>query len=359
MHLKNDCSAQFSVISALLCLALFLSFGSFNLEASKTDFLNVLKWRSIGPHRGGRVVAVAGHPFNKEVFYFGGTGSGVWKTVDSGETWKNISDGFFKTGSVGTIAVSRSNPNVIYTGMGESCLRGNISHGDGVYKSIDGGKTWSHAGLSDSRHIARIRIHPLNGDIVYAAVLGHAFGPNDQRGVFRSIDGAKTWKKVLFRSNKAGAVDLVMEPGNPMVLYAALWEVRRYAWGFESGGADSSLYKSTDGGLSWKELTANPGLPEGIKGRIGLSISAAKPGRVWAIIEAKKSGIYRSDDSGANWKLISTNADMLQRPWYYSHIKAHPKDADTIYVMNVRFWKSTDSGKSSTEECGSNTTKQP
>jgi photosystem II stability/assembly factor-like uncharacterized protein len=346
MHLKSNISVFISFACVIISLNLFISAGSFALEAADTEFLKVLKWRSIGPHRGGRVVAVTGHPVKKEVFYFGGTGSGVWKSVDSGETWENISDDFFKTGSVGAIAVSRSNPNVIYVGMGESCLRGNISHGDGVYKSIDGGKTWVHAGLPDSRHIARIRIHPLNSDIVYAAVLGHAFGENDQRGVFRSMDGGKSWKKVLFKSTKAGAVDLVFEPGNPQVLYAAFWQVQRFPWGFESGGPDSGIYKSTDGGNSWQDISSNPGLPEGIKGRIGMTISEAKPERVWAIIEAKKSGVYRSDDSGKTWKHVTSDARLLQRPWYYTHIKAHPKYAETFYVMNVNFWKTTDSGKS-------------
>jgi photosystem II stability/assembly factor-like uncharacterized protein len=332
----------------LYLISLLMGTGTLQLTAvdSKPGFPGVLKWRSIGPHRGGRVVAVTGHPVRKEVFYFGGTGSGVWKTSDSGETWKNISDGFFKTSSVGAIAVAHDNPNVIYVGMGESCLRGNISHGDGVYKSKDGGKTWQHIGLEDTRHIARIRIDPLNSNIVYVAALGHAFGANNQRGIFRSMNGGKTWQKILFKGNQVGAVDLVMEPGNSHVLYASFWQVRRFPWGFNSGGSQSAIYKSTDAGDSWQDIGGNPGLPDGIKGRIGLTISEAKPERIWAIIEAKKSGIYRSDDSGDNWTLVSTDANLLQRPWYYSHIKAHPTDADTLFVMNVGFWKSNDAGKS-------------
>jgi len=252
----------------IVCVMSFLCLGVVsNLEAIETDYLKVLKWRSIGPHRGGRVIAVAGHPTKEKVFYFGGTGGGVWKTEDSGDTWRNISDKYFKTGSVGAIAVSRGNPNVIYVGMGECCLRGNISHGDGVYKSMDGGKTWQHMGLSETRHIARVRIHPQNSDIVYAAALGHAFGPNKERGVYRSVDGGKTWKNVLFRSEKAGAIDLVFEPGNPRVLYAAFWETQRSAYGFNSGGPGSGLFKTTDGGATWKDISNNPGLPEGIKGR--------------------------------------------------------------------------------------------
>lgn len=333
----------FIVILGFTLLFIFSAFSQ--LEAVSAEYLKVLTWRSIGPHRGGRVVAVTGHPTKKDVFYFGGTGSGVWKTQDGGNTWKNISDGFFKTSSVGAITVSPANPNVIYVGMGECCLRGNISHGDGVYKSIDNGKTWKHMGLSAARHIARIQVHPQNSDIVYVAALGHAFGHNKERGVFRSMDGGKTWKNILFRSEKAGAIDLVIEPGSPQVLYAVFWEVQRYPWGFVSGGPGSAIYKSGDGGNTWKEITGNPGLPTGIKGRIGLTISPAKPERVWAIIEAKKSGVYRSDDSGNNWKLISTNPELLQRPWYYHHIKADSQDPETVYVMNVGFWKSTDGGK--------------
>jgi photosystem II stability/assembly factor-like uncharacterized protein len=343
MSYKNK-SYHFFVI-LIIGIVLFFITGLPELQAVESEYLKVSKWRSIGPHRGGRVVAVTGHPTKKDVFYFGGTGSGVWKTKDGGETWENISDGFFKTSSVGAITVSINNPNVIYVGMGESCLRGNISHGDGVYKSIDNGKTWQHMGLSDTRHIAHIQVHPQNSDIVYVAALGHAFGPNKERGVYRSLDGGKTWQNILFRSPKAGAIDLVMEPGSPQVIYAAFWEVQRYPWGFASGGPGSAIYKSNDAGNTWKEITGNPGLPKGIKGRIGLTISHAKPGQVWAIIEAEKSGVYRSDDSGDNWKLINNDANLHQRPWYYHHIKADPKDPDTVYVLNVRFWKSIDGGK--------------
>ncbi len=331
-------------IFSMIVIGLFMVTGPVELHAAGAG-LDVLKWRSIGPHRGGRVVAVTGHPVKRDVFYFGGTGSGVWKTEDGGDTWKNCSDGFFKTGSVGAITVSAADPTVVYVGMGEACLRGNISHGDGVYKSVDGGKTWRHMGLADTRHIPRIRVHPRNSDIVYVAALGHAFGPNKERGVFRSMDGGKTWKNILFRSENAGAVDLVLGPGNPRVLYAAFWEVRRYPWGFEGGGPGSAIYKSSDGGDTWKDISKSPGLPRGIMGRIGLSISEAQPERVWAIIEAEKSGVFRSEDGGDNWKLVSTDPNLLQRPWYYHHIKADPVDPDTVYVMNVGFWKSTDGGK--------------
>jgi photosystem II stability/assembly factor-like uncharacterized protein len=325
---------------------LLFSFTGFSKpEPVKSEYLKVLKWRSIGPHRGGRVIAVTGHPTKKDVFYFGGTGSGLWKTSDGGKTWKNISDKFFKTSSVGAITLSPSNPNIIYVGMGECCLRGNISHGDGVYKSIDAGKTWEHMGLANTRHISRIRVHHQNSDILYVAALGHAFGPNKERGVFRSTDGGKTWKNVLFTSDKAGAIDLIMDPVDSRVLYAAFWEVRRFPWGVTSGGPGSAIYKTTDAGATWKDISGNTGLPKGIKGRIGLTVSAASPERIWAIIEAKKKGIYRSDDDGNNWQLITTKPELFQRPWYYHHIKADPRDPNTLYVMNVRFWKTTDGGK--------------
>jgi photosystem II stability/assembly factor-like uncharacterized protein len=313
-------------------------------------FYKALQWRSIGPHRGGRVVAVAGHPTDPLTFYFGGTGGGVWRTTDGGLTWENISDGFFKTGSVGAIAVSEADPNVIYVGMGESCWRGNISPGDGVYKSTDGGKTWKHMGLAETQFIARIRIHPKNPDLVYVAAMGHAFGPNPERGVYRSRDGGKTWEKVLYKSDKAGAVDLAMDPNNPRILYAALYEARRYPWGFVSGGPDSGIYKTTDGGDTWTDITNNPGLPKGLKGRIGITVSPARPDRVWAIIEAEGDGkgLYRSDDGGATWQKVNGDPELVQRPWYYMHVVADPQDPETVYVLNVQFWKSTDGGRTFT-----------
>jgi len=314
--------------------------GFFNPKLNK-----VLKWRMIGPHRGGRVVAVTGHPEKKDVFYFGGTGSGVWKTENGGETWENISDEFFKTSSVGAINVSKANPSIIYVGMGESCPRGNISHGDGVYKSTNNGRTWEHMGLEDTRHIAKIIIHPRNPDIVYVVALGHIFGPNKERGVFKTTDGGKTWEKILYKNEDTGAVDLAMNPEDPNEIYAAMWEVRRYPWGFKSGGKGSSIYKTNNGGKTWKELTNNNGLPKGIMGRIGITISKSKPERVWAIVEAEKKGLFLSDNRGKTWKLISTKPELFQRPWYYHHIEADPKDPDTLYVMNVGFWKTENAGK--------------
>ncbi len=313
---------------------------------------NALKFRCIGPPRGGRVVAVAGHPTDRNTAYFGGCAGGVWKTTDGGTYWENISDGFFRTSAVGALAVSEADPNVIYAGMGESTIRGDVSWGDGVYKSTDGGKTWQNVGLGDTHHIGMIRIHPKNADIVYVAALGHAFGPNVERGVFRTLDGGKSWERVLHVSERAGAIDLALDVSNPRNLYATIWQVHRHFWELVSGGPDSGLWKSTDGGDSWTDISRAKGLPqEGILGKIGVAVSPAKPERVWAIIESddEKSGVYRSDDGGTSWALLTTNRDLMARPWYYMHIFADPQDADTIYINNLKMWKSTDGGKNYTE----------
>ena len=307
--------------------------------------LHALEWRCIGPYRGGRVVAVAGDPVNAAVFYFGACAGGIWKTTDAGTYWENISDAYLPTAAVGAIAVADSDPNVIYVGMGECCIRGDVSHGDGVYRSTDAGKTWMHLGLADTRHIARVRIHPTNPDVVYVAALGHAYGPNNQRGVFRSADGGKTWDHILFRSDKAGAIDLSLDPHNPRILYAAIWEAQRTPWSLTSGGPDSSLYQSTDGGETWTELTNNPGLPAGLKGRIGVAVSPARPGRVWALVEAEDGALFRSDDGGATWQRLSEERNLRLRFWYYGHVFADPQDPDTVYVLNIQAWKSVDGGR--------------
>ncbi|MEW6455232.1 MAG: glycosyl hydrolase [Acidobacteriota bacterium] len=345
---------SFRFYSILIVFALTLCFIS-NLTAQPVskeikpkydlNLYKAMEWRNIGPFRGGRSTAVAGHPDLPYTYYFGGTGGGVWKTEDGGITWVNVSDGFFKTGSVGAIAVAESDPNVVYAGMGERCPRGNVSHGDGVYKSTDGGKTWKNIGLTDSRHIGKIVVHPKNPDIVYVAAMGHIFGPNTERGVFRSKDGGKTWEKILYKDNKTGAVDLVIDPANSRILYAALWEVYRNPWSLNSGGPGSGLHKTTDGGDTWVELTKNPGLPKGIIGKIGIAVSPAKPDRIWAIIEAEDGGVFRSDDGGKTWRLMNRERKLRQRAWYYTHIYADPKDPETIYVLNTGFYKSIDGGK--------------
>ena len=309
------------------------------------DPMTAMRWRNIGPPRGGRVVAVAGDPEESAVFYFGACAGGIWKTDDGGTYWANVSDGFLNTSAVGAIAVSEADHNVVYVGMGEACIRGDVSYGDGVYKSTDAGKTWQHLGLDDSRHISRIRVHPSDSNVVYVAALGHAFGPNDQRGVFRSTDGGKSWERVLFVSEDAGAADLSLDPTNPRILYAAIWEARRTPWSLASGGPGSGIYKSSDGGDTWQNLTLNSGLPKGLKGRIGIAVSPARSGRVWATVEAEDAALFRSDDGGANWENVSDNQDIQGRPWYYQHIFADPQDGDTLWVLNYQAWKSIDGGK--------------
>ena len=309
------------------------------------NFLDKLEWRCAGPFRGGRVGAVAGDAHERNTFYFGSTGGGVWKTQDGGLYWENVSDGFFKRASVGGIAVSLSDPNVIYVGMGESCIRGNVSHGDGVYRSTDAGKTWSHLGLERTRNIGKVRVHPTDPDTVYVAALGHAHGSNPERGVLRSRDGGKTWKRVLYRSANAGAVDLSMDPNNPRILYATIWEAVRRPWELVSGGAGSGVFRSTDGGDTWTEISRAKGLPKSTLGKIGIVASAAKSGRVFAIVEAEDGGVFRSDDFGDNWERGSEDRNLRQRAWYYDHIYADPQDAETVWVLNVDAWRSSDAGR--------------
>jgi photosystem II stability/assembly factor-like uncharacterized protein len=312
---------------------------------AKEQFDNLMKWRCIGPFRGGRVVAVAGDTGDRNVFYFGACAGGVWKTTDGGTYWSNVSDGYFNTSAIGALEVAPSDPNVIYAGTGETAIRIDVSHGDGVYKSTDAGKSWTHIGLSDTRYIAKIRVHPQNPDIVYVAALGHAFGPNAERGVYKSVDGGQTWKQVLFKSDKAGGIDLSIDFNNPRILYAATWETYRNFWHMSSGGDDSSLFRSLDGGDSWQEIKENPGLPDGIWGKVGVAASPARSGRVWALIENEDGGLYRSDDMGETWTRVSDKSDLLSRAWYYVHVTADPQDEDTVYVNNLRLWKSTDGGR--------------
>ncbi len=307
-----------------------------------------LAWRNIGPFRGGRVIAVAGDPQRPLVFYFGSTGGGVWKTTDGGLSWTNCSDGFFKTASVGALAVAPSDPNVLYAGMGETTIRGNVAHGDGVYGSTDGGKSWRHLGLTDTRAIARIRIDPRDPHTVYVAALGHVWGPNEERGLYRSRDGGATWRRILYRDERTGAIDLSIDPTNPRILYAAFWEAGRTPWQLTSGGPGSGLFKSTDGGDNWTEISDAPGLPKGVKGKIGVAVSPARPERVWALIEAEGGGFFRSDDGGAHWTKLNEERELLQRAWYYAHVIADPQNPEVVWVPNVNNWRSIDGGKSFT-----------
>lgn len=305
---------------------------------------NAMEWRSIGPYRGGRSAAVTGVSGKPNLFYFGSTGGGVWRTTDAGNTWSNISDGFFG-GSIGSVAVSEWDNNVIYVGQGEATVRGNVSFGHGMYKSTDAGKTWLFIGLKNSNHITRIRIHPKNSELVYAAVLGDLFKSSEERGVYRSDDGGKNWKRILFANADAGAVDLCMDPNNPRILFASTWRIRRTPYSLESGGEGSALWKSTDGGETWKNISKNEGMPKGIWGIVGVSVSPVNSNRVYAIIENDNGGVYRSDDGGEKWTKMNEDRNLRQRAWYYSKIYADTKDEDIVYVMNVSYHKSKDGGK--------------
>ncbi|HEV8239213.1 MAG TPA: glycosyl hydrolase [Thermoanaerobaculia bacterium] len=382
------------VVSRLAFAAAVLAIALVAAPAARAAYdeslFQAMDFRLVGPFRGGRSTAVTGVPGQPRTFYMGSTGGGVWKTTDGGANWRNVSDRVqeekpyapatvmgdvapgtalseffhqppqkapaptreragdaFRTASVGAIAVAPSDPNVIYVGMGSACLRGNVSPGDGVYKSTDAGETWHRVGLADTQHIAKVRIHPKDPNVVYVAALGHAFGPNAERGVFRTTDGGRSWRKVLFVSDKAGAIDLVMDPSNPRVLYAATYEALRQPWTAISGGPGSGIYKSIDGGDTWRKLSE--GLPEGTLGRIGLAISPVSPNRLWALVEAKeKWGVYRSDDGGRSFRQLSSDRNLIQRAWYYTHIFADPKDASTVYVLNTSMFRSEDGGKNFT-----------
>jgi len=311
--------------------------------------LRGLHWRLVGPYRGGRVVAAAGDPEDRLTFYFGGVNGGVWKTTNAGTSWRNVTDGTSTISGVGAIAVAPSDRNVIWVGTGEACLREDLTHGNGVWRSTDGGETWQHLGLEDTRHIAAVRVHPRDPDVAYVAAMGHAFGPNSERGVFRTLDGGKTWRKVLHLDDETGAADLSMDPNNPRVLYAAMYRLRRTPWTLDAGGGRSGLWKSTDGGDTWAELTRNPGLPRGPLGRIGVAVSPARSNRLWASVEAppedSTGGIFRSDDGGRSWERVNGDQKFMVRLWYYSHVTADPQDENTVYVLNLQTWKSTDAGR--------------
>ena len=340
-----------------LCAILLFSFETVAQRKNKSQKNKVnydqslyssLKFREVGPFRGGRSCAVTGVEGNPNLFYFGSTGGGVWKTTDGGKTYENISDGYFG-GSIGAVAVSKSDPNVIYVGGGEVTVRGNVSSGYGIWKSEDAGETWKSCGLPKSRHIPRIVIDPQNPDIVYAAVLGNIYKPTSERGVYKSTNGGKTWSKVLFESNHAGAVELVIDPNNPRNLYAATWRVKRTPYSLSSGGEGSILWKSTDRGNNWRKISSNKGFAQGILGIIGVTVSPVNSDRVWAIVENKdKGGVYRSDDGGETWSHVNDSRALRQRAWYYSKIYADTKDINKVYVMNVSYHKSTDGGETFT-----------
>lgn len=337
-----------SFLPLLFSLLMVLSSNLFAQKSTKISYPEAvyksIEWRNIGPFRGGRSATVTGVANKPNLFYFGSTGGGVWKTTDAGNTWQNISDRFFG-GSVGAVSVSESDPNVIYVGMGEKTVRGNVSSGDGMWKSVDGGKSWKHIGLSNSRHIPRVRIHPKNSDIVYAAVLGDLYKSSEERGIYKSTDGGKNWSKVLFSNADAGAIDLIIDPNNSRILYAATWKVRRTPYSLESGGEGSALWKSTDEGETWTNIATNKGLPKGIWGISGVSVSPKNSEIVYALIENENGGVYKSSDGGTNWNLINSDRSLRQRAWYYTRIYADSQDENIVYVVNVNYHKSTDGGK--------------
>ena len=328
-----------AVILTGCALALFATLAS----AADPALFGALKWRSIGPYRGGRALAVAGIPGNPDTFYFGSVAGGVWRTSDAGATWQPLTDGT-PISSVGALAIAPSDHNVIYVGTGEAAPRGDMTYGDGVYKSIDGGRTWSHIGLTDSRQIGALIVDPRNADTVLVAAFGHAFGPNAERGVYRTTDGGKSWTRVLYRDEQSGAIDVTFDPNDPSIVYAALWQARRQPWNFSSGGPGSGLYRSRDGGLTWTQLKGN-GLPAGILGRIHVSVSPADSRRIYAMIEAHAGGLYRSDDGGEHWARVNDDGRLTQRAWYFSTVLADPRHADTVYAENTGLFRSTDAGK--------------
>lgn len=309
-----------------------------------TTHLSAIEWRNIGPFRGGRSAAVTGVSGRPNLFYFGSTGGGVWRTTDAGNTWENISDGYFG-GSIGAVAVSEWDNNVIYVGGGEKTVRGNVSYGHGMWKSEDAGKSWRQIGLKDSRHISRVRIHPKNPDLVYAAVMGDLYKSSEKRGIYKSNDGGKTWKRTLFANADAGAVDLVMDPNNPRIMYATTWRIRRTPYSLESGGEGSAMWKSTDGGETWENITSNKGLPKGIWGISGITVSPANSDRLYAIIENEDGGVFRSNDAGETWSKVNKDRSLRQRAWYYTRIYADPKEEDKVFVLNVDYHVSKDGGK--------------
>ena len=345
-------------IPAVLVLATFavLASGPMSLtrvtaQSAEVDpvLYSGMQWRSVGPARGGRSIAVGGSDARPHEYWFGATGGGAWKTTDGGTTWAPMTDGKITMSTVGALGVCQTNPDVVYIGGGEVQFRGNIIQGDGVYRTTDGGTTWAGLGLKDSQAVARLRVHPTQCDTVYAAVLGQTYNDHPERGVFKSSDGGATWKKTLFRDARSGAVDLSIDPKNPNVMFASLWESFRTPWSMSSGGPGSGLFKSTDAGDSWIEITRNPGLPAGLWGKVGVTVSPVDGNRVYALIENDaEGGLYQSDDAGATWTKVSDNRNIRQRAFYYTRLVADPKEKDTVYILNVQFYRSTDAGKTLT-----------
>ena len=326
-------------------LSLLLSLSFYDLNAQyNPEYTEALEWREIGPYRGGRSCAVTGVPGSPNLFYFGATGGGVWRTKDGGNSWENISDGYFG-GSIGAVAVAPSDHNVIYVGGGEKTVRGNVSSGYGIWKSEDAGKTWTQKGLLNSRHVSRLRIDPNDHNVVYAAVMGNLYKDTQERGVYKSTDGGNTWKKVLFANARAGAVDLIIDPNNPRILYATTWNIRRTPYSLESGGDGSALWKSSDYGETWSNISDSEGLPSGIWGISGITVSPVDSDRLWLIVENEKGGVYRSDDGGKKWSKVNESRSLRQRAWYYTRIYADTENRDRVYVMNVAYHRSDDGGK--------------
>jgi len=330
-----------------LFVVLLLLWPSSLVEAQtySEDLYDGLRWQNIGPARGGRSIGVAGSDARPYEYYFGATGGGLWKTTDAGTTWRPVTDGKINSASVGAVQVCEANPDIVYIGTGETQIRGNIQQGDGVYKSTNGGTTWRHLGLAETQNIARIRIHPTDCNTVWVAAFGVHSMPNPERGIYKTTNGGETWRKVLERDERTGGVDLVVDPNNPAVLYAALWEAWRKSWGASSGGPGSGLFKSTDFGETWTEITRNPGLPQGLIGKIGVALSPAAPHRVWALVEAEDGGVYRSDDAGASWTLVNDERRLRQRAFYYTRVYADPQDPDVMYALNTGLYRSRDGGR--------------
>ncbi len=334
-----------AAVAGILLLALSGWEQPIHAQQYDASLYDALEWTSVGPPRGGRSTAAAGSAARPMEYFFGATGGGLWKTGDGGTTWRPVTDGKITSASVGAVAVCEADPDVVYIGTGETQLRGNIQQGDGVYKSTDAGATWTHIGLRATQNVSRIRVHPRNCDQVWVAAFGVHSAPNPERGIYKSTDGGDSWRRVLYRNELTGGVDLTLDPGNPNVMYAALWEAWRKSWGMSSGGPGSGLFKSTDGGENWNEISRNSGLPQsGVYGKIGVAVSPSNPSRVWALMEHENGGVYRSDDAGATWELINEERKLRQRAFYYTRIYADPFDEEIVYALNTGFYRSRDGG---------------